>query len=364
MPHLEDAHKQWSTRPPEERYPNLETMKIDALSDRDFSVEQHYHNAQHISVQDHGDSLRLHNSKAEDGDGLDLNNWSFRQLCSLTSSPAAYLATLPTELAANNLNYTLNAAADDRDLMLLTKDKGLRAITSQKYSRLYDYEIIQRIEGLQEDGWTVPPAYPVTFEDDHGTITTSEDSGLYRGDRSMFAFMVNEKNRIDDGSDGGLGRGFFVQNSEVGASSFRLTTFLYRYVCGNHIVWDAQNITDIRMRHVGKDLDIRCFHMLGEDLVDYANESASATEEKIRQAKECILGKSKKEVLDFLFGKRLLTRKAANQAYDSCAVVEPDLNPTSVWGMVQGVTQIAQNEVHASDRVELESVSAKLMELV
>ena len=41
-------------------------------------------------------------------------------------------------------------------------------------------------------------------------------AGIYASDHDMFAFLVNEEYRIDDGSDGGLARGFFVQNSEVG----------------------------------------------------------------------------------------------------------------------------------------------------
>jgi len=47
-------------------------------------------------------------------------------------------------------------------------------------------------------------------------------AGIYASDHDMFSFLVNEEYRIDDGSDGGLARGFFVQNSEVGAENAQL----------------------------------------------------------------------------------------------------------------------------------------------
>ena len=41
-------------------------------------------------------------------------------------------------------------------------------------------------------------------------------AGLYLGDRSLFAFLIHEDRRIEDGTDAGLLRGFLVWNSEVG----------------------------------------------------------------------------------------------------------------------------------------------------
>jgi len=62
-------------------------------------------------------------------------------------------------------------------------------------------------------------------------------AGLYGSDHDMFAFMVLENRRIEDGTEGGLSRGAFFSNSEVGGGAFRIKSFYYRHVCGNHIVW-------------------------------------------------------------------------------------------------------------------------------
>lgn len=90
----------------------------------------------------------------------------------------------------------------------------------------------------------------------------------------MFAFLVNEEYRIDDGSDGGLARGFFVQNSEVGASALKVTFFHYRHVCGNHIVWVASNVIEVSVRHIG-DVAGRFHVQLAESVNKYLNASAA-----------------------------------------------------------------------------------------
>jgi hypothetical protein len=37
----------------------------------------------------------------------------------------------------------------------------------------------------------------------------------------------------------------------VGAASFGLMTFLFRAVCGNHIVWGAEDVKALKIRHNG-----------------------------------------------------------------------------------------------------------------
>ena len=75
-----------------------------------------------------------------------------------------------------------------------------------------------------------------------------ENAGLYASDRDVFMFLIDEDHPIEVRNER-LSRGLFIWNSEVGKSSFGLTTFLYRYVCGNHIVWGAENVKEIRIRH-------------------------------------------------------------------------------------------------------------------
>jgi hypothetical protein len=60
-------------------------------------------------------------------------------------------------------------------------------------------------------------------------------------------------------------------------------TFLYQYVCGNHIVWGAKDVKELRIRHIG-NADQRAFAELNVRLVEYADGAASEDEMLIKRA--------------------------------------------------------------------------------
>ena len=82
-------------------------------------------------------------------------------------------------------------------------------------------------------------------------------SGAYLGDRDMFLFLVDGNRDLDDPTDAshaGLFRGFMLRNSDVGAAALTLDVFLFRAVCGNHIIWGFRHIAGLRRRHVGASI--------------------------------------------------------------------------------------------------------------
>jgi len=232
----------------------------------------------------------------------------------------------------------------------------LRAATSDSYARLWNSDITSRLLRLEgEHGWNPAPA---AFDGSRG---------LYLGDRNMFAFLVDNDRRIfESAPGGGLSRGFFVANSEVGSDSFWLYTFLYNYICGNHMVWGAKAVKEIRLRHVGK-IEDKAFDGWVGSLKEYRDGAASEDEMKIKAAMAKTLGKDKNEVLDALFGLNQtgLTRRVIGQAYD---LAEQRVDwygaPNSVWGMAGGLTEIARDLPNADDRIALERVASKMMDSV
>ena len=182
--------------------------------------------------------------------------------------PRSAAASLAPTLAADCLNAGLPEADGDARLLLNGDASGhmtARAITSDRYSRIWNADITARLLDLEAGGVWQPA--PAAFDGSRG---------LYLGDRDMFAFMVDNERRIFETlPGGGLSRGFFAWNSEVGAASFGIMTFLYEYVCGNHRVWGAKQVSEVRLRHVGEGLDHRAFSTLRATLINYANTSAS-----------------------------------------------------------------------------------------
>jgi hypothetical protein len=272
---LYDACGQWAERPADERFASLPAMLDACRGYSDWACESSvpFSTLRAIGNDQSGEVTLTGNAGLE----ARLTHWAFGKMASYANAPATYLRKLPPTLAANCLNYGLqqrnlsapvellfhHAPHEHRQLplpkMFSVSDKPLilRALTSEKYTRIWNWEVVEHLMPLLEQGWRVPPARPV-FGDQPGTRrATDEDvldaqgflsinvgdwiapAGLYASAHDMFIFLINERNCIRDGTDAGLSRGVFFENSEVGDKALRCTIFLYRHVCGNHIVWDA-----------------------------------------------------------------------------------------------------------------------------
>ena len=197
----------------------------------------------------------------------------------------------------------------------------------------------ERLRELPETGWRVPPARPAQGDDPQARPATASDvlddregggglsinlgdmiapAGLYASDRDMFVFMVNEKNPIEDGRGNRLSRGFFCWNSEVGDKSFGLMMFLYAHVCGNHIVWGADDVREVRIRHVGS-ANRRAWWEIRRTLSEAVDRSAEEEEGRIRTAQSYRIAGTKEELLDTIFKFRWNTapRKTLELAYQT-----------------------------------------------
>lgn len=348
------AHQQWANRPEDERFATLQ-----ALYD---ATHEYYSTARERSV-----NITDLRTEAVDGDvqlvgkagvPAHLTHWSFGQLSTRVGAPAAYLRELPATLACQNLNYGLANLADKTDTAkLLFHQNGnllLRAFTSERYERIWNWEVAQRLLGLEPLGWE--PARPDIRQE------MGDFPALYASDHDMFAFLRNRSAVIrEPGNPDGLQRGVIVENSEVGASALKLTRFLYREMCGNHIIWGASKVVEISVRHIG-DARYRWGAYQGE-LRRYMEESATDTEAKVASARTVLLGTDKNAVLDKLFGMRSLnlSRKTLDAGYSAC-LPEQDGDPRSVWGMVQGLTRYSQTIPYADGRTAIDRAAGKLLE--
>jgi hypothetical protein len=180
----------------------------------------------------------------------------------------------------------------------------------------------------------------------------------------MFAFLVDNDRRIFETlPGGGLSRGFFVWNSEVGAAAFGICTFLYEYVCGNHRVWGARDVSEVRIRHTG-DADDRAFAGLTAELRKYADASASQDEARITAARSFKLGTDKNAVLDAVFALKIagLGRKVAESAY-TLAEARTDWygDPRTAWGFTGGLTELSRDLPNADARVALDRAAGKVL---
>lgn len=382
MSNLTQASHEWATRPDDERFESLEALYLYTL----FSAQRAKAKTvptTTLRVKDYDGDLKLVGGEDE----YSFNHWSFGQTCRKVGAPSDWLRKVPADLAAKNLNYALETADKDDRTQLWYDDKnsGLRAATGDGYTRILNHEVVKAVVDLGEE-WCTPPArparpgqpgsHPATLKEIRGSnhpdlgVKVGDiiaNSGIYGSDRNMFIFRTLPKMRLDDGgSDGnGLCRGFFVRNSEVGDASFELVTFWFKYVCGNHIVWGAQDVKEMRLKHVGRAPG-RAFDALRVDLDTMAQVDMKAEETGLQSAKRYQLGSSEDTVIDFVFSqKKLLTRKNAAAAYGLAEQFESidNATPTSAWGFAQGVTRLSQQSRYADERTALDRAAGKILAL-
>jgi hypothetical protein len=195
---------------------------------------------------------------------------------------------------------------------------------------------------------------------------TIAPSGLYMSGHNLFLFMVAADRVVSDGQGGALMRGVIIENSEVGAGSLAFTFFLLQAVCGNHIIWNATSIHDVRVRHVGSTTFARAFRGFEGELRRY-RDAGECEGRDIVAARNMVLGTSKDDVIDTLvkytrsFGLNLprirLTAayEVAEQHEDWCGP------PNTLWGVVSGLTHASQAAGYADDRTVIDRLAGKLL---
>lgn len=354
------ANRQWSQRPPDERFRSLDELYRVTKAYAEQAAEKDVPFAS-LRVEARSDDVELvgrANVPAK------LTHWAFGQLCQRVGAPASYLRELPATLACQNLNHGLAQQVGEPVARLMFHNNGgllLRAFTSDRYARIWNHEVAERLVGLVAQGWE--PAVPDTSFGVVGTPTPEqvESPALYASDHDMFAFIRNRAAIVQESGNGdGLQRGVIVENSEVGASALKLTRFLYRVMCGNHIIWGASDMTEISIRHVGNAR--RRWNVYAAAIKQYADESASEEEARIASAKYKLIAATKEEVLDALFGKRSvgLSRKTLEAGYDA-VVPDQDGDPNSVWGFAQGLTRYSQTVPYADERTVIDRAAGRIL---
>jgi hypothetical protein len=356
MATLTKASNQWAKRPKDERFESLEALHeaADGYAVRARKAVVPTKDLHPVVIPE-GIALN-----GRSGVTAPLTHWAFGQLSRIADAPADYLRSLPASLAVQNLQegITNPKTNHDENTMVLIDQNGstsIRALTSTTYKRVMNVDITARLLRLQSElGWQPAPA------------AIDGARGLYLGDRDMFAFLVDNGRRIfEKAPGGGFSRGFFVWNSEVGAEAVGICTFLYEYVCGNHMVWGARGVKELRLRHVGK-VDEKWNTEFIATIREYADTSAEHEEGMIRTTMNFRLGNNKDEVLDKVFGLRVpaLSRKVLDASYAIAEnFTERYGDPRTAWALANGVTQYSQSKDYANVRVDLDRAAGRILDM-
>src|SRR5918994_366175 len=247
------AHREWATRPPDERYASVEALHEAARARRDRTMERDIETGDFRTEAVASDGLAICESS---GRTAALTHWSFEQLATIAGAPPKYLRSLPAPIASDAINYGLQRHRRTQHQLFVDRDAPwtVHAITSSRYARVHHDELATRVLDLMaaHPAWHLPLGYK---DGVYGAELVP--SGAYLGDRDMFVFVVDENRDLDDPTDAshaGLFRGFMLRNSDVGAAALTLDVFLNRSVCSNHVIWGFRHIAGLRRRHVGASI--------------------------------------------------------------------------------------------------------------
>ena len=366
MTTLMQASHQWMSRPNDQRFVSLTELAAHLQSVRE--------NSKSLTI-----SSRAIEARPVEGDHRALvvvgpngapvapTHWSFGQLAQRAGAPAGYMRDLPAELAADCINYGLQRREIEDIGVLLRKETSpdgspamalMAALTGPNYGRIWNTTIAQKLVSHFGDGISGRWKVPGEFGKD--VAITKENTTLYASDRDMFVFLADEKNRIEmpnrrPGLMGSLARGFFVWNSEVGAKSFGVATFLFDYVCCNRIVWGAEDYAEINIRHTASAPD-KWIEEVTPALESYASASTRSITAAIEQSREKRL-----DDVDAFLAKRFT--KSQTAAIKAVHLNEEERPIETLWDAVTGVTAYARSIQHQDARVDLERTAGKMLDL-
>ena len=365
---------EWFSRPDDERYLSLTELMASVKGRAERSRTRTVESAA-VRVEASRDNperlaLMLPGSEAP----IAPTHWSFGQLASLVSAPAAYLRQLPAALAGINLQYGLTSHRAEQVKTLETDDgrTELRAVTGPDYGRIYDHELVEAVQRIAGNGtgdtrWKVPGVLDWSTGIYNPRVDVTKDTTtLYASDRDVFLFLVDDLNPIEagklpDGSPDLYFRGFYCWNSEVGAKTLGMASFYLRAVCQNRNLWGVEDFEEISIRH-SKYAASRFAHEAAPALTRFANSSPAPFVEGIKQARARIVARTDDDRADFL-------RKRGFSKAETAKILDRVLNeegrkPESVFDFVQGITAVARDKAHQDARLDMEGRAKKLLDRV
>jgi hypothetical protein len=364
---LMQASNQWATRPADQRFKTLNDLRASVHGRRTRSRSMDVELSTIKSTLDADTGALVFNGQISPATP---SHWGFGQFAGMLKAPGNYLRTLPPPLVVECFNHGLKSA--DRSavkFMTIANETGpatLQAVTSPTYGRVWDADVVDAVSRVVEKSngkFHNPLAYA---RGSFGSGET-EPSGLYASDHDVFIFMIDGGSILEVGERAQLNRGFFVWNSETGARTFGLTTFLFNKVCGNHIVWGAQDVNNVVIRHT-KNGPTRFDTEAAPALLEYVNASAAPEVAAIKRAQAYMLPRrgdgtdTDGEKLASLVKPFNFTKTELHEATQAAKREEGDCR--TLWQLVQGLTAYARGFDFIDSRVDLEKRAGSLLNLV
>lgn len=307
---------------------------------------------------DEGGDLKLI-IDARQGDGeYGVTELARRQLAEKLKIPFTYFERMRTAQPAlldRNVNTWLQS--DDDRRMIRTLDGQVRAVLSDRYRRLDNFDlaenvlpILQRLEGAR-------------FESVELT------------DTKMYLKVVTPRVEYEIAPGDVVQAGIVISNSEVGCGTLSVQPLVFRLVCRNGLIAPDRAL---RKTHVGRTLhqdddpvsvfrddtlaaDDKAFFLKVRDVVEAAVSEATFRQvaQKMQKARDIRLTGDPVKAVEVL-ANRYTLNESERAGVLRHLIVEGDL---SAYGLVNAVTHFSQGVEDYDRATEFEAMGGKLIEL-
>lgn len=276
----------------------------------------------------------------------DITEYGFGQLCSKVGIPAAYTKKCfdsgKEDLALQNYRaWAADKKPEDKDYLIRMYDGNVEAVLTDKYNVFGSDIVLNAVRDAVTD-----PKYAGRYEANQ----------IYLSQDRLHVRFVDFNTKLNIGDSSPVHPGFVVQSSDVGASALSIKFFLYRFACRNGIVYVKHGGVLFRQTHLGTFTnDGKGLFMEALGKIDNLNEIVTAnineaskkrlTEEEF----EMYLNKAQKELHFGKSGAEKL-KEIIETSYDR-----------SLWGVINGVTENAQNNTRLDRRIEAEMWAGNML---
>lgn len=281
-----------------------------------------------------------------------------RQLADKLKIPFAYFERMRADQPAlldSNVNTWLHSETDKR--MLRTLDGRVRAVLSDRYRRLDNYELAEHVLPILQ------------------RLPGSRFESVELTDTRLYLKVVTPNLKFEVAPGDVVQAGVVVSNSEVGHGTLSVQPLIFRLVCRNGMI--AADRT-LRKTHVGKAIgsgddamvlfkedtlqaDDHAFFLKVRDVVEAAVSEATFLQvaQKMQRTMDLRLRADTTRVVEVL-----ADRYALNEVERSGVLQHLiEGGDLSGYGLVNAITHFSQDVADYDRATEFESLGGKLIEL-
>ena len=296
---------------------------------------------------------------AKDGVGeYGITNLARRQLAEKLKIPFTYFERMRTEqpvLLDRNVNTWLQTDHDRR--MIRTLDGQVRAVLSDRYRRLDNYDLAENVLPILQ------------------RLTYARFESVELTETKMYLKVVTPRVEYEIAPGDVVQAGIVITNSEVGHGTLSVQPLVYRLVCRNGLIASDRAL---RKTHVGRILqqeedvitvfrddtlaaDDKAFFLKVRDVVEAAVSEATFRQvaQKMQKTLDIKLTGDPVKAVEVL-ANRYTLNESERAGVLRHLIVEGDL---SAYGLVNAVTHYSHDVEDYDRATEFEALGGKLIEL-